>query len=43
MDASAVVEAEATEDGRGLACGSSKENCHPLAVPPLFAARVTRV
>ena len=43
LDAAALLEAEAARDGRGLAWGSSKENSHPLAVPPLLAARVTWV
>ena len=41
MDARELLEAEAARDGRGSAWGSPKENCQPLAVPPLLAARVT--
>ena len=38
MDAGSLLEAEAVGDGWALA---SKENRHPLVVPPLLAARVT--
>ena len=42
-DEGALLEAEATGDGRGLALGSSKENCHPLTARPLSTAQVTWV